>query len=357
MKMNDILCDINSNINVTEEETEQHYYLPWVEKYRPINFNEIVDHKYILQALNNLIKNKNIPHLLFYGPPGTGKTSTILACAKKLYGDNYKNMILELNGSDDRGINIVREQIKDFSSSQQFIKSDGNLHSNLKLIILDEADSMTYDAQFALRRVIENYTSTTRFCLICNYQTKILSSLLSRCMVFKFKPIVYSIHKNKLLEIIKLESNGLIIDNKIIDFIIELSEGDMRKSLNLLQAIITCNDGKLKIYINDLYKLIGHPSAEEKLIIPKYIFDTSINLNECLIKLNKSKIELNISTCDIIKELLNYIIVNLNSEIFTSVIIEDLFIILSDYELKLQGNTSEYVQLVGLISSIKAIFY
>lgn len=112
--MNDILCDINDNISVTEPDDELHYYLPWVEKYRPLDFDEIVDHKYILQALNNLIKNKNIPHLIFYGPPGTGKTSTILACAKKLYGDNYKNMILELNGSDDRGINIVREQIKDF---------------------------------------------------------------------------------------------------------------------------------------------------------------------------------------------------------------------------------------------------
>jgi hypothetical protein len=111
----------------------------------------------------------------------------------------------------------------------------------------------------------------------------------------------------------------------------------------------------MKLY--DLYKLIGHPLAEEKIIIPKYIFDNTINLSDCLMKLNKSKIELNISTCDIIKELLNYIISNLTNDTFTPISIEDLFIILAEYELKLQGNTSDYIQLVGLISSIKLLFY
>ena len=118
--------------------------------------------------------------MIFYGPPGTGKTTTILACAKKIYGSNYKSMILELNGSDDRGINVVREQIKSFSAtdskiSNMFTKTDGDIEAgldkknNIKLLILDEADAMTYDAQFALRRVVESYTDSTRFCLICNY--------------------------------------------------------------------------------------------------------------------------------------------------------------------------------------------
>ena len=166
--------------------------LPWVEKYRPENFDTIISHNHIINVLTNLINNNHLPHIIFYGPPGTGKTTTILAAARKLYGSKYKSMILELNGSDDRGISVVREQIKDFSSTTSKISNIFQSHnsiSDVKLIILDEADSMTFDAQFALRRVIELYTETTRFCLICNYLTKIIPALISRCMLFRFAPL------------------------------------------------------------------------------------------------------------------------------------------------------------------------
>jgi len=157
--------------------------LPWVEKYRPNSLDELIAHEEIIQILNKLIDSNKLPHLLFHGPPGTGKTSTIIACAKKMYGSNYASMALELNASDDRGIDVVRDQIKEFAGTKKLFSS------GVKLIILDEADAMTNEAQSALRRVIEKYTSNTRFCLICNYVNKIMPALQSRCTRFRFAPL------------------------------------------------------------------------------------------------------------------------------------------------------------------------
>ena len=120
--------------------------LPWVEKYRPNKLEELIAHEEIISILNKLIESNKLPHLLFHGPPGTGKTSTIIACAKKMYGEHYSSMTLELNASDDRGIDVVRDQIKEFAGTRKLFSS------GVKLIILDEADAMTHDAQAALRR-------------------------------------------------------------------------------------------------------------------------------------------------------------------------------------------------------------
>jgi len=240
---------------------------PWVEKYRPDDINDIISHKEIINTLTNLISNNKIPHMIFYGPPGTGKTTTIIACAKKIYGPNYRSMILELNGSDDRGINVVREQIKNFSATDSKISSlrypddTSNTCPNIKLVILDEADAMTYDAQFALRRVIELYTDSTRFCLICNYLTKIIPALQSRCQMFRFAPINNVDHLSKVSSIIQKE--GINIELNVAQRIIELSEGDMRKSLNLLQSLYMIN-GNNQITLNIVFKLIGYPTDEER---------------------------------------------------------------------------------------------
>ena len=148
--------------------------LPWVEKYRPSVLQELISHEDIIRTIRKFISEEKLPHLLFYGPPGTGKTSTILACAKELYSPKeFNSMVLELNASDDRGINVVRNQILSFASTRTIF------NSGYKLVILDEADAMTNDAQNALRRIIEKYTDNVRFCLICNYLSKIIPALQS----------------------------------------------------------------------------------------------------------------------------------------------------------------------------------
>lgn len=145
--------------------------MPFVEKYRPEDLSRIISHIDIVKTIRKFIEGKKLPHLLFHGPPGTGKTSCMIAIAKELYGPSYRNMTLELNASDDRGINVVRDQIKSFCSTQQLMST------GMKLVILDECDSMTNPAQFALRRIVEKYSKNTRFCFICNYVSKIIPAL------------------------------------------------------------------------------------------------------------------------------------------------------------------------------------
>lgn len=207
--------------------------LPWVEKYRPQRLEDLVAHEDIVNIITSLIDNDNLPHLLLYGPPGTGKTSTIVAAAKRMYGKSYGSMTLELNASDARGIDVVRNEIKEFAGTQQLF------HRGVKLIILDEADAMTSDAQFALRRVIEKYTKNARFCLICNYVSKIIPALQSRCTRFRFAPLKAFQIEGRLEEVAQLEH--LTMTNAGKQAILRLSGGDMRRVLNLLQSTAMSN--------------------------------------------------------------------------------------------------------------------
>mmetsp|Transcript_12295 Transcript_12295/g.14474 ORF Transcript_12295/g.14474 Transcript_12295/m.14474 type:complete len:364 (+) Transcript_12295:31-1122(+) len=203
--------------------------LPWVEKYRPKRLEDLVAHDDIIQIITKLIDSENLPHLLLYGPPGTGKTSTIVAAAKRMYGPKgYSTMALELNASDSRGISVVRNEIKEFAGTRQLFSK------GVKLIILDEADAMTNDAQNALRRIVEKYTKNARFCLICNYVSKIIPALQSRCTRFRFAPLSKQQIYGRLVEVAKAEQveyteNGL-------EAIVNLAGGDMRRVLNGLQS-------------------------------------------------------------------------------------------------------------------------
>uniref|UniRef100_A0A8D0RJN6 Replication factor C subunit 5 n=2 Tax=Sus scrofa TaxID=9823 RepID=A0A8D0RJN6_PIG len=202
--------------------------LPWVEKYRPQTLDDLISHQDILSTIQKFISEDRLPHLLLYGPPGTGKTSTILACAKQLYKDKeFGSMVLELNASDDRGIDIVRGPILSFASTRTIFKK------GFKLVILDEADAMTQDAQNALRRVIEKFTENTRFCLICNYLSKIIPALQSRCTRFRFGPLTPELMVPRLEHVVEEEKVDISEDG--MKALITLSSGDMRRALNILQ--------------------------------------------------------------------------------------------------------------------------
>ncbi|KAL6777692.1 RFC5 [Auxenochlorella protothecoides x Auxenochlorella symbiontica] len=203
---------------------------PWSEKYRPQTLDEVAFHKDIIDTIKKLLNENQLPHLLLYGPPGTGKTSTILALARQMYGPGAANMVLELNASDDRGIGIVRNEIQDFAGTRSIF------NNKFKLIILDECDAMTRDAQMALRRVMEKYVRNARFCLICNFVSKIIPALQSRCTRFRFQPLPPSFVTERLTSICALEKVPTTPEG--LEALVQLGEGDMRRVLNLLQSVV-----------------------------------------------------------------------------------------------------------------------
>ena len=211
-------------------EEERLKKLPWIEKFRPERLDDIVDHKDKIKTLRNLISKDQLTHMIFYGTPGTGKTSTILACAREMYGEDYRRYILELNASDERGIETVRKSIPDFVKISS---------SRIKLVILDEADAMTNDAQSALRRIIEIYSKSARFCLICNDINKIITGLQSRCTLFNFGNLSPDQIKIKLVEIIAKEN--IKISDEAVDHLINISK-DFRQILNTLQCLNSFSD-------------------------------------------------------------------------------------------------------------------
>ncbi|CAK5277472.1 unnamed protein product [Mycena citricolor] len=213
---------------------------PWVEKYRPKTIDDVSAQEHTVAVLRKTLSSTNLPHMLFYGPPGTGKTSTILALARQLFGpDNFKNRVLELNASDERGISIVRDKIKNFARQTpraQAVASDGKEYPcpPYKIIILDEADSMTQDAQGALRRIMETYARITRFCLVCNYVTRIIEPLASRCSKFRFTPLDSSSSSSRLVHI--ADTEHVQVDGAVIEALISTSSGDLRRAITYLQS-------------------------------------------------------------------------------------------------------------------------
>jgi len=227
-------------------------YEMWAEKYRPKSLDEIINQKDIVERLKSFVKAKNVPHCIFAGPPGTGKTTAALCLTRDLYGKAYREHLMELNASDERGIKIVRETVKTFART----RSIGEIP--FKILILDEADNMTSDAQQALRRTMERFTETCRFIMIANYSGKIIEPLQSRCAPFRFSYMSKEDQDRYLRRIIE-EENIKILDEGY-DAIFEVSEGDLRKATNTLQA--AASTGKV-IDAETVYSVIGRANPAD----------------------------------------------------------------------------------------------
>ncbi len=277
--------------------------IPWVDKYRPRHISSIAHQDEIKKVLQNTIETGNLPNFIFYGPPGTGKTSAILALAYELFGPRLINeRVLELNASDQRGINVVRDKIIKFAK-ESISDPDPNYPSPpYKIIILDEADAITLDAQAALRKVIESASKITRFCFTCNYIEKIIQPIISRCVKFRFKPLSIDVLNERLSIICTFEK--LNINQECINRIAEISEGDCRKAIMILQNCkyiikmknnITVDDCDLltgttgKQILENIWINIMNANIYEINTITKNVINTGVNIND-LLKFLKNKI-------------------------------------------------------------------
>ena len=276
-----------------------------------------------------------MPHLLFHGPPGTGKTSCMVAIAKELHGaNNYKHMTLELNASDDRGINVVRDQIKSFCSTQQLMSR------GVKLVILDECDSMTSAAQFALRRIVEKYSKTTRFCLICNYVAKVIPALQSRCTRFRFGPLTDEAIGPKLTEV--CTSEGLTLSDEAHKAIISLSRGDMRKVMNILES---CSLTYKEIPLTKIYEVTGRPSPED--IEEIYRTLTADDYQTAMRTFMRLKTEKSLSLDDIVRDLHKCVMETAFEDNMKMFLVQRL----SEVEFRLASGVTEKPQVASIVGA------
>lgn len=297
--------------------------LPWNEKYRPNKLDSITYQIETITVIKNLINKCNLPHLIFYGPPGTGKTSTILAICNEIFPDNmFDERVFEFNASSDRGIKFIRDTVKNIANLKISNRKD---ILPLKMIILDEVDTLTPESQFALRRIMENSSKSTRFCLICNYPNKLIDPIISRCSQFRFKPIPNTYIEKTFIEILKKEK--IKNDKKITKNIVNNSYGDLRLGISYLERYYKNNE-KIKnifgvISSNKLFELFDYALTDKeklKSLIDKYIME-----NYHLIFQIKPLLELvtKLSINDNIKKLLiedlslmdHYIILGVNNEL------------------------------------------
>ncbi len=305
----------------------------WNEKYRPKTFDEVVGQEEIIKRVKNLTNSFNIPHLLLAGPAGTGKSTLALIVVKELFGSNWKENYLELNASDERGIDVVRQKVKDFART----KALGNVP--FKVIFLDEADALTREAQQALRRTMENFTNTCRFILSCNYSSKIIDPIQSRCVILRFKLL----EKKDISQRIKLisEKENLQISEETMETLYEASEGDCRRAINLLQASASISPTITGDLINTL--IAGTKPEDIKIVLEYALSGDFLKSKE---KLLDVMLRESISGTDIIK--------SIQKEIWNLQIEDELKVRLiektGEIEFRLVEGSDEFIQLEALLA-------
>lgn len=305
----------------------------WTEKYRPKTFEDVVGQEETIKRIKGLTNSQNIPHLLFSGPAGTGKSSLALVVVRELFGEKWKENYLELNASDERGINIVREKVKDFART----KSLGDV--SFKVIFLDEADALTREAQQALRRTMENFSSTCRFILSCNFSSKIIDPIQSRCALFRFRILSKKDIEEKIKRI--AESEKLEIKEDALEELYESSEGDCRRAVNLLQATASISP---KITKELVETVLGKAKPKEIISVLEYALSGDFIKSKD--KLLDVMLKESISGLDVIK--------TIQKEIWNLPIEPELKLKLTaktgEIEFRLVEGSDEFVQLQSLLA-------
>jgi len=314
----------------------------WVEKYRPKNLDQIINQKEIIIGLKNFLNKPNeLPHLLFTGAAGIGKTTTAICLAREILGDNWKRDTLELNASDERGIKMVRERVKEFASIMKLSLNQSENERPFKIIILDEADEMTSDAQTSLRRIIEDSSKTTRFIFICNYLSHIIAPIQSRCVVFRFSKVP----ANEVVEYLKFicKNEGVKFEEKALYKIYEHTNGDLRHSINILQAASVNGN----ISVQQVQNAIG---ISGKSIIAE-IIKLAINskFNESRIKLLELLYVYGVSETDFLKYA--------NEEIYKLDLKDpyEISSIIAEYDYRLANGAHPEIQLAAFLAQLGKI--